>query len=602
MKKLLLFISISCLFLQVSAQWPKFNKAYFDSIFGLHGKIYLKDSTYFVKGSINTILGLTGTKAFKSFSLSNLQTFGLLAKSDTGTSALQAATNRSGFMTQADWKRLNALVLDTDKTLHWSDTVPTTGAGIMSRYDGSLKLNTADTSNLVGDTYLANNYKKTGTDTLYLRNDGDISYSGNYSFLNGLLKSATTSTSVERGGIFQQNTTDALGSKLFLYKSRGTNAAPTTIVNGDTIGKLIFNGYDGTSYYHNASISSLSTGTEVSTNRIAGNLLFHTNTTGGVLTERLRIDNAGNLLAGYSTTVGANYRLQLTGNINSIKQSIHCYSTTAANAGVLEFMKSASNTTGIYTNLVGGDILGKIDFYGITSVGNTKFYGASIYAQAATSSVDSKIIFSTAYTSTPVTRFVITQRGQFSFGNGDNAATITPSYTLSINGLQAATLGMERHSTANTAGNSLTISSGGATTGATDKNSGKFIFSTSIATGNGWGEIEAHTTMGGLGTGTTDRTAAKSMGLRSYQLTDDGTVSLDASVKGIFMFTVGDGEEYAVANITSAGAVTLIFNSTNVANTDSDNNFCIITGSNPVVIKNRLGSTKNFTLMSLNNQ
>lgn len=59
-----------------------------------------------------------------------------------------------------------------------------------------------------------------------------------------------------------------------------------------------------------------------------------------------------------------------------------------------------------------------------------------------------------------------------------------PSYELSLGGNAAKTVGMERHTTSNTAGNSLTMGSGGATSGATDKAAGALILQTGIGTGN----------------------------------------------------------------------------------------------------------------------
>lgn len=62
--------------------------------------------------------------------------------------------------------------------------------------------------------------------------------------------------------------------------------------------------------------------------------------------------------------------------------------------------------------------------------------------------------------------------------------TSAPSYDVSIGGNAARTLSMERHTTSNTAGNNLTVSSGGATSGATNKAAGALILTTGINTGN----------------------------------------------------------------------------------------------------------------------
>jgi len=63
--------------------------------------------------------------------------------------------------------------------------------------------------------------------------------------------------------------------------------------------------------------------------------------------------------------------------------------------------------------------------------------------------------------------------------------TVTPSFSLSLNGDATQTIAMERHSTANTAGQSLIIQAGGAATGATDKSGGNLGLYAGTRTGNG---------------------------------------------------------------------------------------------------------------------
>ena len=63
--------------------------------------------------------------------------------------------------------------------------------------------------------------------------------------------------------------------------------------------------------------------------------------------------------------------------------------------------------------------------------------------------------------------------------------TAAPIKDLSFGGNAARTIWMERHTTVNTAGNSLLIQSGGATVSATDKKGGELQLSSGIATGTG---------------------------------------------------------------------------------------------------------------------
>lgn len=79
----------------------------------------------------------------------------------------------------------------------------------------------------------------------------------------------------------------------------------------------------------------------------------------------------------------------------------------------------------------------------------------------------------------------------------------------------------------------------------------------------------------------------------SQSVADDGTITLTTSKTGILrVFT---DSEYAECFIKADGTVTLLYNSANVANTDSDTNLCIYDGGTGAVIKNRLGDTKTVT-------
>lgn len=65
--------------------------------------------------------------------------------------------------------------------------------------------------------------------------------------------------------------------------------------------------------------------------------------------------------------------------------------------------------------------------------------------------------------------------------------TAAPSNALSLGGEAARIFAMERRTTANTAGSALTIRSGGATSGATNKSSGSLTLASGISTGTGAG-------------------------------------------------------------------------------------------------------------------
>lgn len=79
---------------------------------------------------------------------------------------------------------------------------------------------------------------------------------------------------------------------------------------------------------------------------------------------------------------------------------------------------------------------------------------------------------------------------------------------------------------------------------------------------------------------------------------DDAGFSLPANTNGGFgIAQFGNGEEYGFVSFTSAGVVTLISNSTNCVNTDTDEKACIFDGGSTPTVRNRLGSSKNISVI-----
>jgi hypothetical protein len=78
------------------------------------------------------------------------------------------------------------------------------------------------------------------------------------------------------------------------------------------------------------------------------------------------------------------------------------------------------------------------------------------------------------------------------------------SYSFGLGGNSARSIGLERHTTAATAGNNLTIKAGGAYSTGTNLSGGVLILSSGIATGTGSAGVQIYTTTAGS-TGTTDR-------------------------------------------------------------------------------------------------
>jgi len=91
------------------------------------------------------------------------------------------------------------------------------------------------------------------------------------------------------------------------------------------------------------------------------------------------------------------------------------------------------------------------------------------------------------------------------FAGSVGIGTTSPTNLLSLGGNSARTFWMERHTTANTAGNSLTVQAGGATSGATDKAGGDLILQPGVSTGSAESGVQVKGCVAGA-SGTADRT------------------------------------------------------------------------------------------------
>ena len=105
-----------------------------------------------------------------------------------------------------------------------------------------------------------------------------------------------------------QNSNDADSAPLIFGKSRGTSAAATTIVqDGDTLGRIEFQGMDGSDLETGASIFGQVDGTP-GANDMPGRLVFNTTADGAhSATERMRITHEGNVQIGTTTDRPDNY-------------------------------------------------------------------------------------------------------------------------------------------------------------------------------------------------------------------------------------------------------------------------------------------------------
>lgn len=163
--------------------------------------------------------------------------------------------------------------------------------------------------------------------------------------------SAAGGTTSAFAALGANSTTARFTSSLTLKRTRGTEAAPTTVVSGDYLGRLDFQGHDGTSFVDAALIYAAVDGTP-GTNDMPGRLVFATTATGASTpTERVRINSSGNVGIG---TTSPTALLHVNGNTlittNSSTNALRITQLGTGNAFVVEDETSPDTTAFIIDN------------------------------------------------------------------------------------------------------------------------------------------------------------------------------------------------------------------------------------------------------------
>lgn len=144
--------------------------------------------------------------------------------------------------------------------------------------------------------------------------------------------------------------------------------------------------------------------------------------------------------------------------------------------------------------------------------------------------------------------------GDFRITGGNvGIGTTAPTNLLSLGGNAARIFWMERHTTANTAGNSLTIQSGGATAAATDKAGGNLILAPGLSTGTGNNQILMQISTPGS-TGTADNALTTRVTLDSTAI----ACTVPVRLKGYTVATLPAGTQGDTAFVTDALAPTFL--------------------------------------------
>lgn len=284
----------------------------------------------------------------------------------------------------------------------------------------------------------------------------------------------------------------------------------------------------------------------------------------------------------------ANARSNVAFNDNTIAQVIAFsgYSTSGA----------ATNKTQFYFD--GKTINGNASS-GVWYIHNTAY--TINFTAAQTGTINGIFLNATETALNGITHNLIDlQTGSVSKFKVNNAGNIT------INGDTEKSLTVNRHLTSNTAGNNLTIQSGGATSGATDKDSGALILANGLSTGTGKSSTKIQRLSRAASTGTTDNTLSDALIIPSeFNLTDASANSLFecalatlGMVGGTINFTIlaTDGTDMQVytgvaifAAVNKGGTYTTSIiesTSTNVCSTGTlSNTWSILEDTNKIIIQ-----------------
>ncbi len=83
---------------------------------------------------------------------------------------------------------------------------------------------------------------------------------------------------------------------------------------------------------------------------------------------------------------------------------------------------------------------------------------------------------------------------------------------------------------------------------------------------------------------------------RDEAVADDGYIDLPDATAGFVFVSFNESVEYGAAVFTDAGAVTLLHNSANCVNTDTDTKYCIFDNGTSVRVRNRSGGAINVKI------
>lgn len=315
---------------------------------------------------------------------------------------------------------------------------------------------------------------------------------------------ATEAMRISNSGALLIGATTPVGTEISSF-TKNQNASTNVFVRNTNAGTgafANFGAYNGT-----ATVNFGINGTGVTGGGLFGipNLAYYA---GGSTTVGLAVGayGASGLISFYTGgSASSNERVRIDANGN-----VGIGNTTPTQ--ILEIVKTVSlRSSDAQVNIDSGAVIGSLQYYGndnsvgaqnkagkIEVIANSSWSGSTLY--------DAFMAFSLkdAQGESINEKVRIMPSGNVGIG------TTAPTSILSFGGNSARKVGMERHTTSNTAGNNLTVQGGGATNGATDKNGGDLILSSGISTGTGSSKITFQTASAGT-TGTSDNSPSTKM-------------------------------------------------------------------------------------------
>ena len=489
---------------------------------GLDGNIILGHTGSFSQGKVS--VGSTTTTSLFNVGTSaqfQINTTGAIAAitgytQGSGTMSLTSANTTQTTTGSAFAGNFNSLTTGTGMYLASSSLTSGTLLDIVSTGTGAL-------TNQKGINVALSGTNATSAQTTYGAYISNT-HAGTTSTNVGLYASASGGTTANYAAIFANGNvgigTTSPDSLLQINVPAGQTTSAFKITQANSTGYALLQLDRNTVYTASASIYSTAGVPDWYTGVLRGggssNSKFSIGSSSEVSGSKLVIDTSGNV------GIGTNFPT----NILSL-------GNTQAQKFWIE--NSASGTVGRALTVAAG-----------STIGGTNITGGNLILQAGlgTGTGASTISFQTGTTLTTGTTLQTMSTKMTILGNGKvGIGTSNPSNILSLDGTSARIIWMERNTTAATAGQGLTLSSGGAIAGTTDLAGGDLILKSGISTGTGTSALRFFTATAGT-TGSTDNTPTEKM-----TILGSGNVGIGTTAPS-FLMHLSNGTTPAASMVT----------------------------------------------------